>query len=60
MASYVISASVYVDEVDSPADATEAVEAVNHFMGANALDTQVQIRLPDPGSDHVWEELDPA
>lgn len=57
MTTYVISASIYVDDVDSPEQATDVVRVFN--AGSGRLVTErIVIVLPnpdDPGSSK-WEE----
>lgn len=55
MPSFVRTASVYVDNVASPEEATAAVEALNSYIvEVNILSHDVHIVLPD-NNDTVWE-----
>ena len=56
MPTFVISASVYVDEVTDPAAATQTIDRLNDFIADHCHDS-VHIVLPDrhdPGSSR-WE-----
>lgn len=53
MASYVITASVYVDGVESPEEATAQVESLNVNWGE---EFNVQIVLPDEDSGYEWTQ----
>lgn len=54
MGKWVRTASVYVDDADSPREADSAVSDVNVLLEQERAG--VYIRLPDPDSEHVWEE----
>lgn len=48
--TYVITASVYVDDVASDKEAAESVEELNRGGDPG----NITVRLPDEGSEYAW------
>jgi len=53
MGTWVRTASVYVDHVESAEEADNAVGDVNRLFNGEG----VHIRLPDEDSEYKWEEV---
>jgi len=55
--TYVITASVYVDGVADPREATEAVESFNENENEGFNPVKIEIRLPDRHEGNSrWEQ----
>lgn len=57
--TYVITASVYVDDVFTPEEATNVIELLNSMVGQKGPNSliSVEVRLPDPGIGREWERV---
>lgn len=57
--TYVITASVYVDEVRDAKEAADVIGLLNAMVGSHGPNSpiSVQIRLPDEDSGYEWSEV---